>query len=110
MQVTSPLDGRMWAIAETIQPGELETISSPTPSPPSLVTQHAHASRQFVLLTTQGSYIVTKLRPVEQLQYLLDACKSGTSESIEAFFKLFKVQYCAQKTLRILHELSLNTS
>ena len=82
----------MWAIAETIQAGELEAVSSPKPSPPTLVTQHALPSRQFVLLTTQGSYIVTKLRPVEQLQYLLEVCKSGSSESIEAFFKLFKVR------------------
>ncbi|XP_064386411.1 nuclear pore complex protein Nup155-like isoform X2 [Halichondria panicea] len=94
--VTNRLEGRMWAIAESIQPGELEAISSPTPSPPTLVTQHARPSRQFVLLTTQGSYIVTKLRPMEQLQFLLDACKSGTSESIESFFTLFKeTQACA---------------
>jgi len=91
-----PLDGRMWAIAETIQPGELEAISSPAPTPPSLISQHAHPSRQFILLTTQGSYIVTKLRPVDQLQYLLEACKSGSGESIESFFKLFKVSQYSQ--------------
>lgn len=97
--MTTPLPGRMWAIAESIQPGELEAISAPTPSPPTLVTQHAHPSRQFVLLTTQGSYIVTKLRPMEQLQYLLEACKSGTSDSIEAFFKLFKVTLISRQTV-----------
>lgn len=81
----------MWAIAETIQPGELEAVSSPTPTPPTVVTQHAHPTRKFVLLTTQGSYIVTKLRPVDQLQFLLEACKKGSSEAIESFFKLYKV-------------------
>ena len=43
------------------------------------------------MLTTQGSYIFTKLRPVDQLQWLLETCKSGGGEVIEGFFKLHHV-------------------
>ena len=86
-----PLNGRTWAIAESIEPGELENLSSPTALPPAVVSQHAQLPRRFILLTTQGSYVLTKLRPVDQLQWLLEFCKSGSGEAIEAFFKLHQV-------------------
>lgn len=83
--------GRTWAIAETIMAGELEAISSPSPLPPSVVTQHAHPNRQFIVVSTQGSYLVNKLKPVDHLRHLLEAGQSGTSEAVRAFFKLHRV-------------------
>ena len=90
--MTHPLEGRTWAIAEAIQVGEQEAASSPTPLPPTVVTQHAHPPRQFVLVGTQGSYLISKQRPVDQLQFLLEAGKGGGSDAVGAFFKLHRVR------------------
>lgn len=92
LQVKLPLEGRTWAIAECIEPGELEAICSPTSLPPAVVTQHAHPARQFVLVSTQGSYLIGKQRPVDQLQGLLEGGKGGCSEAVRAFFKLHRVR------------------
>ena len=92
LKVTLPLEGRTWAIAESIEAGELEAVSSPSPLPPAVVTQHAHPPRQFILVSTQGSYLIQKERPVDQLRGLLEAGKGGASESVKAFFKLHRVR------------------
>ena len=41
----------------------------------------------------QGSYLITKLRPVDQLQSLLEATRGGGGggEAVEGFFRLHKV-------------------
>lgn len=91
-QMKLPLEGRTWAIAECIEPGELEAVSSLSPLPPAVVTQHAHPSRNFVLVSTQGSYLISKQRPVDQLQHLLETSKGGCSDAIRAFFKLHRVR------------------
>ncbi len=57
-----------------------------------MVTQHAHPSRQFILVSTQGSYLIRKQRPVDQLRGLLEAGKGGCSEPVRAFFKLHRVR------------------
>ena len=92
LQVTLPLEGRTWAIAEAVQPSEQEASASPTPLPPAVVMQHAHPPRQFVLVGTQGSYLISKQRPVDQLQYLLEAGKGGGSDAVRAFFTLHRVR------------------
>lgn len=92
LQVKLPLEGRTWAMAESIEAGELEAVSSPSPLPPAVVTQHAHPSRQFILVSTKGSYLIGKQRPVDQLRGLLEAGKGGCSEPVKAFFKLHRVR------------------
>ena len=99
IQDTVPLAGRTWAIAESIEPGELEDLSSPIPLPPAVVSEHAQLPRRFILLTTQGSYMFTKRRPVDQLQLLLEACRSGSGEAIDGFFKLQSVSDPTSYTL-----------
>ncbi len=94
VKVKLPLEGRTWAMAESIEAGELEAVSSPSPLPPAVVTQHAHPSRQFILVSTQGSYLIRKQRPVEQLRGLLETGKGGCSEAVKAFFKLHRVREC----------------
>ena len=91
VQVKLPLEGRTWAMAESIEAGELEAVASPTPLPPAVVTQHAYSSRQFILVSTKGSYLLRKQRPVDQLRGLLEASKGGSSEALRAFFKLHRV-------------------
>ena len=92
LKVNLPLNGRTWAIAESIEAGELASISSPSPLPPAVVTQHAHPPRQFILVSIQGSYLISKQRPVDQLHYLLESGKGGGSDAIRAFFKLYRVR------------------
>ena len=53
LQVICPLEGRTWAIAESIEAGELEAVSSLYPLPPTVVSQHAQPPRRLILLTTQ---------------------------------------------------------
>ena len=91
VQISLPLDGRTWAIAESVDP-EDPTPSTPFARPPIIVTQHAQPPRQLVLLTTHGSYLLTKLRPVDQLQHLLEVERGAGGEAVEAFFRLHKVQ------------------
>jgi nuclear pore complex protein Nup155 len=94
--VTHPLNGCTWAMAESIETGELEATESFVTLPPAVVTQHTLSQRKFVLLTTHGSYIITKLRPVDQLRHLLNESHSAQSESVEAFFYLHgSTQACA---------------
>ena len=68
------------------------TPSAPFARPPIIVTQHAQPPRQLVLLTTHGSYLLTKLRPVDQLQHLLEVERGAGGEAVEAFFRLHKVR------------------
>ncbi|CAI8052459.1 Nuclear pore complex protein Nup155 [Geodia barretti] len=93
--VNLPLEGRTWAISETLDPEDC-TPYSHYPRPPVVVTQHAESPRQLVLLTTQGSYLLTKLRPVDQLRHLLETERGAGGEAVEAFFRLHKeTQACA---------------
>ena len=39
----------------------------------------------------QGSYLITKLRPVDQLQSLLEAARKAEGEAVEGLFRLHKV-------------------
>ena len=123
IQHTRMYVGRTWAMAESIEPGELDAVNSTSPLPPSIVTQHAFTPRKFILLSTEvllphkhtctvhvytcifvyvsvmyskGSYILTKPRPVDQLRVLLGNHKTGCCEPIEAFFHLHgDAQACA---------------
>ena len=85
-RVIVPVDGRVWCITEG--PDPFTPPTSDLPLPPSVVTQHADAQRQFIMLTAQGSYTFTKLKQVDQLRYLLEG---RNEEEIVAFFHLHKV-------------------
>jgi nuclear pore complex protein Nup155 len=90
-RVIVPVDGRVWSLTEG--PDPFTPITSENPLPPSVVTQHAAAQREFVLLTAQGCFSFTKLKPVDQLQYLLDR---QSDDEIQSFFHLHKeAQSCA---------------
>lgn len=56
--VTLPLPGRTWAVAESIEAGELEAVDSSSPLPPAVVYQHSLPPRRFILLTTQVEFLI----------------------------------------------------
>ena len=85
------MEGSVWAMAESIQVGELEGTTSPVPLPPAVVTQHTLPAREFVVIGTKGSYLFSCLRPVEQLRHLLSKSRGGASPAVEDFFKLHRV-------------------
>ncbi|XP_052257804.1 nuclear pore complex protein Nup155-like [Dreissena polymorpha] len=94
---TVPVDGRTWSV------GELDYYHPPLPAaestgrdPPVVVTQHTQPPRKFIILSAQGSHILSKLRPVDQLRQLLIDCQGPDSEEVKAFFRLHKIeQSCA---------------
>ncbi|XP_077378853.1 nuclear pore complex protein Nup155-like isoform X2 [Festucalex cinctus] len=68
----------------------------PVSDMPAVVLQHRIAPQKIVVLSTKGSYIFQKLRPVEKLRHLLESCKGGESKQIEYFFSLHQEdQSCA---------------
>ncbi|XP_059140242.1 nuclear pore complex protein Nup155-like [Physella acuta] len=100
---TAPLEGKTWAIDEVMYSAH-QGPAPPTglrarPDPPSVVTQHAHPPRRYVVLSAQGIHILQKLRPLEQLRQLLIDCRGPDSEHVKAFFRLHKVDQACATTL-----------
>lgn len=101
MQVTVPMDGRTWSLSEV--PAFGNNLHSHCPivrdqwmEPPAVVKQHGSPQRSYVALSSQGSYLFTTYRPVEQLRQLLIQSQGFDSDSVHAFFKLYKEdQACA---------------
>ncbi|XP_057299970.1 nuclear pore complex protein Nup155-like [Hydractinia symbiolongicarpus] len=100
-QSVARIDGHTWCLTEI--PDFSDTSGVPYylfneefPDPPAVVTEHVLPIRRFVLLSAQGSHIITTLRPLDQLRMLLHASCSGESDTIESFFKHYGVdQACA---------------
>ncbi|KAL3869881.1 hypothetical protein ACJMK2_042508 [Sinanodonta woodiana] len=103
-QTIVPLDGKTWALCE------VESKQAKVPKlctqgdqfqivpldPPVVVSQHEEAPRKLVLLSAQGSHILHKMRPVDQLRQLLIDFQGPDSEEVKAFFRLHKIeQACA---------------
>ena len=63
----------------------------PRAAPPLVVTQHMEPTRRFVLLNSQGSYLMNKLTPAAQLKQLLLTNSGADADEVQAFFKLHKV-------------------
>ncbi|NXN93474.1 NU155 protein, partial [Rhinopomastus cyanomelas] len=101
-QMTTRVDGHSWALSATdefkvqkiVTPLNKDII--PITDSPVVVQQHMLPPKKFVLLSAQGSFMFHKLRPVDQLRYLLVSNASGEGEEIERFFKLHQEdQACA---------------
>ena len=85
------IDGRVWALEEIPYKGQLSKLYSESfgsQNPPSSVIQHAQPARTFVLISAQGTHIVSKLRPVDHLRQLLLESNGPDGEPIKAFFQL----------------------
>ncbi|KAG7264504.1 hypothetical protein CRUP_020642 [Coryphaenoides rupestris] len=101
-QMMSDVDGHSWALSaiDEERPSRVSTPLNreliPLTDSPVVVQQHNIPQRKFVLLSTKGSHIFHKLRPVDQLRHLLVTCAGGESEEVERFFKLHREeQACA---------------
>jgi nuclear pore complex protein Nup155 len=94
------VDGRSWAVAEVPADVPLCLCEAPSeskvqrPDPPTVVTQHLQLERKFVIINSQGTYILIKLSPVEQLHELLVNYGADSSE-VKAYFKLHQLQASA---------------
>ncbi|KAG7264496.1 hypothetical protein CRUP_020634 [Coryphaenoides rupestris] len=97
-QMMSDVDGHSWALSaiDEERPSRVSTPLNreliPLTDSPVVVQQHNIPQRKFVLLSTKGSHIFHKLRPVDQLRHLLVTCAGGESEEVERFFKLHRVR------------------
>ena len=93
------VDGRVWALEEVPYKGQLYKLYSESfgsQNPPSVVIQHAQPARTFVLISAQGTHIVSKLRPVDHLRQLLLESNGPEGEPVKAFFQLQgEAQACA---------------
>ena len=58
--------------------------------PPTIVCQHVQPARRTILLTSQGTFILTNMRPVDQLHHLLETCNGMDTEAINNFFRMHK--------------------
>ncbi|CAH1772348.1 unnamed protein product [Owenia fusiformis] len=98
---TLPIESHTWAVTESVIPQVHERLDpgqspSPKAEPPLVVTQHMETMRRIVLLSSQGSHLVTKLRPVDQLREILIKSRGPDTEEVRAFFQLHKeAQACA---------------
>ena len=93
------VDGRVWALEELPHKGQLSKLYSDSfgsTYAPSVVIQHAQPARTFVMISAQGTHIVSKLRPVDHLRQLFIENNGPDAEAIKAFFQLHgEVQACA---------------
>ncbi|CAG2238962.1 NUP155 [Mytilus edulis] len=93
-QTTTGIDGKTWALCE--ESSDNLTSGAGKTDPPAIVTQHSDLPRKFVLLSAQGSHILTKLRPVDQLRLLLIEYQGPDADEVKGFFRLHKIeQACA---------------
>ncbi|CAC5400979.1 NUP155 [Mytilus coruscus] len=93
-QTTTGIDGKTWALCE--ETSENFVSGAGKADPPAIVTQHSDLPRKFVLLSAQGSHILTKLRPVDQLRMLLIEYQGPDADEVKGFFRLHKIeQACA---------------
>ncbi|RZC41057.1 nuclear pore complex protein Nup155 [Asbolus verrucosus] len=91
---TVSLDGPALALAEVSQDNPLQNINQE--GAPLVVRQHSEPPKKYVVLTSQGVYIFSKLRPVDILRQLLSDSHGLNSEAVKAFFMIQKEdQACA---------------
>jgi len=91
-QSTLAIDGRVWALEEIPYTGKLNRLykeSFGSMESPLLAVQHAQVSRRFVVISAQGTHIVSKLRPADHLRQLLIEHGGPDNNQVKTFFRLF---------------------
>lgn len=105
-QVSYPIDNFTWVISEVKSRSTIDyavetargtrQLLPPEPNPPAVVEQHTQSSSKYILLSSQGSYVVTRLRPVDQLRQIMLNNSGPDCPAVENFFRLHKEdQACA---------------
>ncbi len=84
-QTTLPLPGRVWALDEL--PRRSAACVSATP--------HLAPARRFALVSSHGTHVVTKLRPVDRLRRLLIDRRGPECDAVRAFFTAESAQAAA---------------
>ncbi|XP_072173406.1 nuclear pore complex protein Nup155-like [Diadema setosum] len=115
-RVTHLVDSRTWYISEIPSQSQLEypdhpstislspsvakqpssPLSMASPNPPAVIKQHSSPAPRYVLLSSQGSVVISRLRPVDQLRQLMLNNMGPENPAVENFFKLHREeQACA---------------
>lgn len=94
------ISGKCWVLKEIPLPSlvshSVRFTPNVPPDPPTLVIEHSKPPRKFVALSPQGSHIIVKLQPVDQLRQLLVDNQGPECEAVKSFFSLLKEpQACA---------------
>ncbi len=90
-QSTVQLHGRAWAMDEVPQNRTLTRLyreSFGNQQPPLAVVQHTQKPRKFVLLSANGTHVISKLRPADHLRRLLEDHGGPDNDVVRAFFAL----------------------
>ena len=89
---TLPIEGRVWALEEIPFAGKLDKLyreSFGSMESPLLAVQHMGVSRRFVIISAQGTHIVSKLRPADHLRQLMIEHGGPDNAAVKNFFRLF---------------------
>lgn len=75
-----PLDGQVWAIAEIKPTDDGKSLNMPL--------KNDRANTKIVLLTPQGAYVVSLIKPMGLLMQLLTACHGAHHDAIKNYFQV----------------------
>uniref|UniRef100_A0A2P2HZZ0 Nuclear pore complex protein Nup155-like n=1 Tax=Hirondellea gigas TaxID=1518452 RepID=A0A2P2HZZ0_9CRUS len=99
-QAVVAVDGVIWAIAD-VTPSTMWGVKGEGRNamglrPPLVVNQQHQQPRQLIVLSAAGAHTLTSLRPVDQLQYLLQESGSADGAAVTEFFTAMSpTQACA---------------
>lgn len=87
-----PLDGQVWAIAEMKSPKDDTCLNMPL--------KNDRTNTKIVLLTNQGAFIVTLIKPMGLLMQLLSACHGAHHDAVKNYFQVkSEAQACLSSLL-----------
>lgn len=73
-----PLDGQVWAIAEMKSSNDGQSLSMPL--------KYDRTNTKIVLLTNQGAFIVSLIKPMGLLMQILGACHGAHHDAVKNYF------------------------
>lgn len=87
-----PLDGQVWAIAETYATNVEGSLNMPL--------KNDRTNTKIVLLTNQGAYVVALVKPMGLLVQLLTACHGPDHDAVKNYFQIqSEAQVCVASLL-----------
>lgn len=100
LHTVASITGKNWALQEVPNhqtfKNQPKAADSGVTEPPVLVTQHEEPQQKFIMVSPQGSHIITKLKPYEQLRQLLIDHQGPDCEAVKSFFSLLReTQACS---------------
>lgn len=87
-----PLDGQVWAIDEIKSPKDEHSLKMPL--------KNDRTNTKIVLLTNQGAFIVSLIKPMGLLMQLLTACHGAHHDAVKNYFQVqSEAQACLSSLL-----------